>query len=245
MIKDTAGKNALIEEILKDGEIKLQGQFVMGNNYTFLVTVTRDKDTIRAAYKPSRGEQPLYDFPKESLSRREVAAYQVSEALGWKLVPVTVLKNEGPFGEGSIQFFIEHDPDKHYFNFNDDLLAKLKPVVLFDFLVNNADRKGGHLLVDSQGKIWLIDHGLCFHEEDKLRTVIWDFAGEPIPTPLHEKLAEFLLGLNGKGAVFNKLAGLISLPELSAMLVRAERLLEDGYFPSPPTDRRAFPFPPI
>jgi hypothetical protein len=245
MMNESEGKDSLVEEILTDGEIKLQGQFVMGNNYTFLVTVTRNKETIQAVYKPSRGEQPLYDFPKESLSRREVAAYQVSEALGWNLVPVTVLKNEGPFGEGSLQFFIEHDPDKHYFNFNDDLLAKLKPVAVFDLLINNADRKGGHILVDAQEKIWLIDHGLCFHEEEKLRTVIWDFAGEPIPTELWEGLNKFISNLKEEGALFKRLAALINLQELNALQLRAEHLLAEGCFPSPPTDRRAFPFPPV
>jgi streptogramin lyase len=120
------------------------------------------------------------DFPRASLARREVAAYLVSEALGWRLVPPTVYRKDGPIGSGSLQLFIEHDPGYHYFTFSDADRQRLHPVAIFDLLINNADRKGSHLLLDPDGHLWLIDHGLCFHREDKLRTVIWDFAGEPI-----------------------------------------------------------------
>jgi len=235
----------LIQEILLDGEIELQGQFVLGNNYTFLVKVTREKDTCQAVYKPCRGEQPLWDFPAESLSRREVAAYHVSQALGWNLVPVTVLREEGPFGEGSLQRFIDHDPEYHYFNFSDEDRARLVPAVVFDLLVNNADRKGSHILVDSEKKVWLIDHGLCFHEEEKLRTVVWDFAGRPIPNEMLKALKKFLNSLEKQGKLFHQLTNLISLPELTAMQVRCEHILNMGSFPTPPSDRRAVPFPPI
>jgi hypothetical protein len=140
---------------------------------------------VPAVYKPSKGEQPLWDFPENSLAWREVAAYLVSEALGWNFVPYTILRDEGPFGPGSLQQFIDYDPNYHYFTFKDEDKARLRPVVLFDLLLNNADRKGSHVIIQKRTrKMFLIDHGLCFHEEDKLRTVIWDFAGQPMPPEL-------------------------------------------------------------
>lgn len=234
-----------IQKILLDGEIELQGQFVLGNNYTFLVKVTKDDETCQAVYKPNRGEQPLWDFPEESLSKREVAAYLVSEALGWSLVPTTILREDGPFGTGSLQCFIEHDPNYHYFNFSDEDRARLLPAAVFDLLVNNADRKGSHILVDQVKKIWLIDHGLCFHEEEKLRTVIWDFSGKSIPVDLLDGLRRFNTHFLSKDELFCKLADYLSVMELTALGLRCERLLADGFFPTPPNDRRAFPFPPV
>ncbi len=158
---------------------------MLGSNYTFLVDVHYENKTYPAVYKPSRGEQPLWDFPENTLALREVAAYIVSEALGFHFVPFTTLCADGPHGSGSLQQYIEYDPEYYYFNFSDEDKAKLKPVVLFDLLVNNADRKGSHVFFDTNShKLWAIDHGICFHEYDKLRTVIWDFAGERMPDDL-------------------------------------------------------------
>ena len=152
---------------------------MLGSNYTFLVDVHYQDTTVQAVYKPSKGEQPLWDFPESTLALREVAAYLVSECLGFQFVPFTTLRNEGPYGAGSIQQYIEYDPEYHYFNFSDEDKQHLKPVVLFDLLVNNADRKGGHVFFeDGTRKLFAIDHGICFHEEDKLRTVLWDFGGQ-------------------------------------------------------------------
>ena len=173
-----------ILNLLQHGEITIKGEFVWGSNYTFLAEVSQNGDKILSVYKPSRGERPLWDFPPASLARREAAAYLVSEALGWELVPPTVYRKKAPIGPGSLQLFIEHDPELHYFNLTWTTARGLRPVVLFDLLVNNADRKGSHLLFDNNHHLWLIDHGICFHAEDKLRTVIWDFAGEPIPENL-------------------------------------------------------------
>ncbi len=142
-------------------------------------------------YKPTRGERPLWDFPPASLAGREVAAYLVSEALGWRLVPPTIYRKKGPLGPGSLQAFVEHDPEYHYFTFNESDRQRLRPVALFDLLINNADRKGSHVLLDEQDHMWLIDHGVCFHVEDKIRTVIWDFAGEPFPDALCSDLTAF------------------------------------------------------
>ena len=237
--------DVMIKDILLNGEIELKGQFVLGYNYTFLVHVTYKKDSIQAVYKPSQGEQPLWDFPSDSLSKREMAAYLVSQALGWDLVPTTVLCERGPFGSGSLQCFIEHDPEMHYFNFNEEIKSRLGPVALFDVIINNADRKGGHLLLDGNKKIWLIDHGLCFHEEDKLRTVIWDFAGETIPQELLTSLVNLKTALDNPLDLYVDLANHLSGDELAALQSRCEQLITDGIFPFPPRDRRAFPYPPI
>lgn len=245
MMTDSQPADASIQETLLNGEIELKGQFVLGYNYTFLVQVSFKDNPIQAVYKPRQGEQPLWDFPAETLSKREMAAYLVSQALGWDLVPVTVLRETGPFGPGSLQRFIEHDPEMHYFTFKKETLSQLGPVVLFDVLINNADRKGGHLLLDGDNKIWLIDHGLCFHEEDKLRTVIWNFAGESIPVDLLSALVHFQTALDERHDLYSELANHLSEMEIAALQSRCTRIITDGKFPFPPRDRRAFPYPPV
>jgi len=234
-----------ILEILRRGEMTLQGQFVLGYNFTFLVQVTDRSATYQAVYKPQRGEQPLWDFPENSLSQRELAAWLVGESLGWDLVPPTVIREDGPLGAGSLQLFIEHDPLLHYFNFSEPVKQSLRPAVLFDLLVNNADRKGGHLILDQRGKVWLIDHGLCFHEQVKLRTVIWDFAGEPFPPELISDLGVFLHQLSDQAGIYSSLLNCLSQSETDALAERCNHLISEGIYPFPPTDRRAFPFPPI
>ena len=176
---------------LQQGEISPQGKFLWGSNYTFLVEVAHQDRTLLGVYKPTRGERPLWDFPTATLAGREVAAYLVSEALGWQFVSPTVYRNDGPQGPGSLQLFIDHDPEYHYFNFSKEDHQRLRPVALFDLVINNADRKGSHVLVDPENHLWLIDHGICFHTENKIRTVIWDFASEPIPSELCADLAQF------------------------------------------------------
>ena len=237
---------ASLQTIFTHGQIALQGQFLLGSNYTFLVDVTHAGETIPAVYKPSRGEQPLWDFEENTLALREVAAYLVSEALGFGLVPYTAFREDGPYGPGSLQRYIEFDPNHHYFNFTDDEKAALQPVALFDLLCNNADRKGSHVLFDADRKLWAIDHGLCFHAEDKLRTVIWDFANQPIPDSLLS-----LLSGSFDFAQDKPLAGLADLTryltpeELDALQSRADQLTRRGVFPPPPANRRAFPYPPL
>jgi len=227
--------------VLANGEIELKGQFTRGNNYTFLVNVCHAGSEIPAVYKPTRGEQPLWDFPGNSLAGREVCAYLVSQALGFGMVPFTLLR-DGPLGLGSLQKYIDHDPNYHYFTFKPADLERLRPVVLFDLLVNNADRKGSHILVQKRTrKLYLIDHGLCFHAEDKLRTVIWNFAGEPIPVDLLVALATF----RANRQFSTSLALYLSPEEVVALDQRAEALLAAGQFPFPPEDRRAFPYPPV
>lgn len=230
-----------LAKALENGEITLQGQFVLGSNYTFLVKVKYKEQEIPAVYKPMRGEQPLWDFPPASLAGREMAAWIVSEVLGFCFVPLTVLR-EGPFGAGSLQQFIEYNPQRHYFNFKPAERQLLKPVALFDLLVNNADRKGSHVLFQKgTRRLFAIDHGLCFHAEDKLRTVIWDFAGEAIP----EELLGALRTLHGDEKVFRLLGEYLLPEELAALRSRLEGLLAKPVFPLPPQERRAFPYPPL
>jgi hypothetical protein len=232
-----------IKTALQFGEFELKGQFVLGSNYTFLVNVHHEEADYPAVYKPSRGEQPLWDFPENTLALREVAAYQVSEALGLRFVPFTVLREDGPYGPGSLQQYIEYDPEYHYFNFTSEDKNLLRPVVLFDLLINNADRKGSHVFFEEgTHKLWAIDHGICFHEEDKLRTVIWDFAGHAIPEDQLASLSTFLLQLSSDSS---PLAPYLSPDEIDALCARGERLLTSRLFPRPPADRRAFPYPPV
>jgi uncharacterized repeat protein (TIGR03843 family) len=235
--------NELLSLAFQQGELKLKGQFMLGSNYTFLVDVHYENKIYPAVYKPSRGEQPLWDFPENTLALREVTAYLVSEALGFHFVPFTTLSTNGPHGPGSLQQYIEYDPEYHYFNFSEEDKAKLKPVVLFDLLVNNADRKGSHVFFDANShKLWAIDHGICFHEYDKLRTVIWDFAGQPIPGELCATL-DVLLSRNS--SLLTDLQPYLNPIEISALTARAKRLLAAKVFPRLPRDRRVYPYPPV
>jgi len=233
---------SLLKNILQRGELELKGQFMLGSNYTFLVTVSYDGQELQAVYKPSKGEQPLWDFPDHTLAHREVAAYLVSQALGWNFVPYTTLRDDGPFGPGSIQQYIDYDPNYHYFNFSEEDKARLKPVMLFDLLCNNADRKGSHIIIEAEtDKLWLIDHGLCFHEEEKLRTVIWDYAGQPIPDNLLDDISH----LSSNQNLLTDLQLYLSPREIAILIARAETLVSSRVFPLPPEHRRAFPYPPV
>jgi uncharacterized repeat protein (TIGR03843 family) len=235
----------IVINLLRNGEITIKGEFAWGSNYTFLAEVGNNGDKILSVYKPSRGERPLYDFPPASLARREAAAYVVSEGLGWELVPPTVFRKKAPIGPGSLQLYIEHNPEIHYFNLNKVDRQRLRPVVLFDLLINNADRKGSHLLFDIDNHLWLIDHGICFHTEDKLRTVIWDFAGEPIPDKLINDLQAFIQLLDPSTSLSKDLHTLLAPQEIKALANRAGFLITQGKFPQPDPNHRSFPWPPL
>jgi uncharacterized repeat protein (TIGR03843 family) len=222
-----------ITHILSTGTISVVGQFMWGSNYTFLSNIETKNHVLQAVYKPTRGERPLWDFPHGTLAAREVAAYVTSRALGWNMVPPTIVRQDGPAGSGSLQLFVDIDPERYYFTFSDDEKQRLRPVVLLDLIINNADRKGGHIILAPDDHLWLIDHGLCFHHEYKLRTVVWDFINEPIPEPLQADLQAFLDRLRSDTDLRNSYAELLSPLEIDALMQRTIQLLEDGFFPGP------------
>ncbi len=232
--------HSTIEHRLATADLTVLGRMPWSSNVTLLVEVAGNGDDIapaRAVYKPHRGEQPLWDFP-DGLYRREVAAYELSRTLGWDLVPPTV-ERDGPFGVGSLQWFVEADFSQHYFTMleNADLLDQLRRLCVFDLMANSTDRKGGHVLVDPAGHIWAIDNGLCLHAEFKLRTVIWDFAGEPVPPELVEDVTRLV-----ELPLPPRLADLLSPFERDALVTRARALATEARFPADPTGRRV-PWP--
>jgi uncharacterized repeat protein (TIGR03843 family) len=232
-------------EVLTQGQVGAEhGAMRWSSNYTFLLSVTLEDVTTLAVYKPQRGERPLWDFPDGTLCYRETAAFQVSHALGWQIVPPTVLR-EGPHGIGSVQFYIEHDPEQNYFSFDKTLHPQLRRIAVFDYLINNADRKGGHVLLDPTGHLWGIDHGIAFNRDHKLRTVIWDFAGEPIADDLLADVEHLLACLSDNdSALAQALCTLLSDGERAAFRRRIEKLLRSGHYPQPGPGPN-FPWPPV
>ena len=223
--------------ILALGEIEVVGRMPRSSNATLLVDVVLDGARIRAIYKPVRGERPLWDFDP-GLHRREAAAYRLSEAMGLGAVPETVLR-DGPYGEGSLQHYVEHDPSQHYFTLFEhrpDLHGALRDICAFDLVANNTDRKSGHCLLGTDGRVWAIDHGVCFSADFKLRTVIWEFAGEPLPAHLAEGAARIA------GQVPDAVADLLSRDEVDALRERAEWLADAGAFPHDHSGSR-YPWP--
>lgn len=225
--------------VLGEGALEVEGRLPWSSNYTFLVTAQLDGQEMRAVYKPGRGERRLWDFPPR-LYVREVAAFRLSEALGLHVVPETVLRTDAPFGEGSLQRFVDADFSEHYFSLLEDdaLHTSLKTIAGFDVLLNNADRKGGHCLLGPDQRIWAIDHGLCFHPDPKLRTVMWDFAGQAIPDVLLDAC-----GALARGGLSDDVGELLTAGERTALLRRAKALVTSGSFPEPPPDSRAYPWP--
>jgi uncharacterized repeat protein (TIGR03843 family) len=224
-------------DLLHRGEMRVRGRLPGSSNATFLVDLVLGEVSTPAVYKPGRGERPLWDFPP-GLFKRELAAYHLSEALGWGLVPPTVGR-EGPYGAGSLQVFVAADFEQHYFTLRENPAHHdwLRGICLFDLVANNADRKAGHCLLAEDGRIYAIDNALTFHVEPKLRTVIWDFAGESIPTRLGEDVRRLL----GTGLP-SSLADLLEPAEQAALLARARGVVADGRFPADLSGRR-YPWP--
>jgi uncharacterized repeat protein (TIGR03843 family) len=232
-----------LEELLAHAELEVVGRMRYASNGTFLVQASADGVEIGAVYKPRRGERPLWDFPDGTLANREVASYEVSRALGWGIVPVTVLREDGPLGPGAVQRFVEHDPEEHYFTLLPQHPERFREFAVFDVLTNNTDRKGGHCLRDEVNDVIVgIDHGLTFHPMWKLRTVIWDFAGEPLTPALVDTICRFTQDLEGDG-LGARLATLLSPPELAAIATRATDLLRDGHLPHPEPGYHSVPWP--
>jgi uncharacterized repeat protein (TIGR03843 family) len=224
--------------LLRTSGLSVEGRLPWSSNLTFLVTLEDGPEPLHAVYKPARGERSLWDFP-DGLYRREAVAYEVSEALGWGLVPPTIVRDEGPFGPGSLQLFVEADYEQHYFTLFDagGHEETLRRVCAFDVAANNADRKSGHVLEGPGGRLWAIDHGLCFHRQSKLRTVIWDFADQTVPPAILSDLAGLASGPPAE------LDGLLSVAERAAMTERIERFIDAGVFPEPLGDRPPYPWP--
>lgn len=231
-----------IPTALVSGDLELLGLLPNSSNYTFLARATEGEDQVLAVYKPRRGEMPLWDFPEGTLCRREVAAYVVARELGWPNVPPTVLR-EGPEGLGSAQLFVEFDPSHHYFTLEGTHAAEFQRVAVFDMVVNNADRKGGHCLLAPDGTIWVVDHGVCFNEEPKLRTVIWEHVGEPIPGELLDDVRALRERLQLED-LRAELDQLLSADELIALDERIGAVLATGVFPEPGPGR-PYPWPPV
>ncbi len=238
---------ARVLAVLHDGLLAEHGLLPYSSNHSFLVVATEGELALPAVYKPQRGESPLWDFEWGTLCKRETAAYLISRTLGWDLVPPTVLRS-GTRGLGSVQFYVEHDADAHYFTIQADAryAEPLRRVALFDFVVNNADRKSGHCLVGSDNRIWAIDHGICFHADYKLRTVVWEFSDEPIAQPLLDDLDDLRMQLVGRRSdLAQALCALLSDGERRALLQRVQQLLRDRRYPSPQAHRRNYPWPPV
>ncbi len=229
--------NAHAEQVLETGEVEVLGRMPWSSNATFLVDVCEGDTIVQGVYKPVRGERPLWDFPS-GLHKREVASYRLSEALGWSIIPPTVLR-DGPLGRGSLQLFVPCDFEQHYFHLLEEERHHhtLQRFCAFDIVANSTDRKGGHLLIDAQDQIWGIDNGLTFHAEFKLRTVIWDWAGEPVPADILDDLQGLL-----EGGLPDDLAELLDPFESDAVRTRARALVRAGVFPRDPTGRR-YPWP--
>jgi uncharacterized repeat protein (TIGR03843 family) len=224
-------------ELLSHATIMIKGRMPGASNVTLLAELAHGDATALAIYKPARGERPLWDFPS-GLYKREVAAYRLSETLGWGLVPPTVLR-EGPLGEGSLQLFVHADFAEHYLTLMErpEHRPQLQQICLFDLLTNNADRKSGHCLLGADGRIYAIDNGLMFHVDPKLRTVIWDFAGEPIPRDLLDAIEQLL-----DGGVPPDVAPLLAPDEQQALLARGNALARRKRFPKDSTGAR-YPWP--
>jgi uncharacterized repeat protein (TIGR03843 family) len=257
-------------QLLRHGELELEGRLLDASNATLYCTIRWQELDGCCVYKPVRGERPLWDFPDGSLAEREVAAYEVSEATGWGLVPPTVLR-DGPYGEGMVQLWIEASPEAELLALVDGeepgpgwkaigfaevgegrtaLLVhaddeRLRRMAVLDAVINNADRKGGHLLPTSDGRLYGIDHGVTFHVDDKLRTLLWGWAGEPLPAEALDVLGALKDALGDGGALAARLAGLITPAETDATRARVEGLLASGRHPEPGGEWPAIPWPPV
>jgi len=231
------------QRLLRDGRIKPRGLMPDCSNYTYLAQVRGpDGAETLAVYKPAQGETPLDDFPDGTLGKREVAAYLVSAALGWNVVPLTVYRHDGPLGPGSLQQFIVADLREHYFSLMPARASTFRTMAAFDVIVNNADRKSGHCLLDREGRVWGVDNGLTFHPLPKLRTVIWEFGGEEIPANLRQDALRLAGELVASQGWVKELGDLITGPEIRALAQRARRVANEGRYPEP-TSRWAYPWP--
>ncbi|MCH7801203.1 MAG: SCO1664 family protein [Chloroflexi bacterium] len=217
--------------LLQSGEITGGHRMPWGSNYTFLVWIDAGPGKyLRAIYKPRDGEKPLWDFPSGTLYKREYATFILSRILGWPDVPLTLVR-DGPYGVGSVQLYVECDPEVTYFDMVSDRAEELRPFAVFDLLVNNADRKAGHCILGTDRRIWSIDHGLTFHISFKLRTVMTEFWGEAIPDPLLKDMENLLARLDSQDSETKLLIQHVESQEIQALSRRILTMLEDPVLP--------------
>lgn len=229
--------------LLRDGQLEVAGRLVEATNMTLYCSVRLGGLAAACVYKPVRGERPLWDFPDGTLAAREVAAFEVSAATGWRIVPPTVYR-DGPFGPGMCQLWIDTDPEVDLMALIRSRQPALRRMAVFDAVVNNADRKGGHLLPLIDGHIHGVDHGVSFSAEDKLRTVLWQWRGKPLSREAMNVLARLERDLE-QGRLGRRLRELLTLAEVEATWSRVRRLLDTGLHPLPSQDWPALPWPPI
>jgi hypothetical protein len=244
-VPDDATVSLELDEVLRlmrDGDLEVEGRLVDASNATLYCTATLDEMTAAVVYKPVRGERPLWDFPDGTLAGREVAAYLVSEATGWDVVPPTVMR-EGPFGPGMCQLWVDVDDTVDLAALARSDHPDLRRMAVFDAVVNNADRKGGHLLPRSDGRVQGVDHGICFSSEDKLRTLLWQWRGQRLTDEAVEVLSSVRAQL--EGALGEALHELLTVSEVRATVARVDRLLRTGRHPQPGQDWPAIPWPPF
>jgi len=234
--------NEDLHRILREGEISVEGRLVDASNATLFVEISLGGESVKAIYKPVSGERPLWDFESGNLASRERAAYVISEATGLHCVPLTILR-DGPYGVGMVQEWIDTDEDVDLTSYFREDRDELRAVALFDAIINNTDRKIGHLLVKPGGELKVCDHGVTFHHEDKLRTVLWQWAD----SPLNEDELHLLQGIEGRlrERSIQELPELINDEEYQALLARINRLLIDKKFPLPNPDWPSVPWPPF
>ena len=229
-------------QILAEGSVKVEGRLVDASNATLFTELELSGQTIRAIYKPISGERPLWDFQSGTLAFRERAAYLISDAMGFDLVPLTILR-DGPFGEGAFQLWIDIDESVDLALYFREVNESLRKVALFDAVVNNTDRKIGHLLPAESGHLYVCDHGVTFHNEDKLRTVLWQWSGRPLNIDEIETLSS--LSIKVKDGEIEELSRLLSAIEIEALLMRLDRLISESTFPEPNPEWPAVPWPPF
>jgi uncharacterized repeat protein (TIGR03843 family) len=228
--------------LLREGELEIEGRLVDASNATLYCSATLDGVTAAVVYKPVRGERPLWDFPDGTLAGREVSAYLVSQATGWDVVPPTVLR-DGPFGTGMCQLWIDVDDSVDLGELARSDRPDLRRMAVFDAMVNNADRKGGHLLPTPAGHVYGVDHGVCFSTEDKLRTLLWQWRGLGLSEQALDVLGRVRAELEGPLA--EALCEHLTVREVRAAAARIDRLMGTGCFPMPSPDWPAIPWPPF
>jgi hypothetical protein len=229
-------------QLLTDGALEVVGRLVEASNTTLYCRISTASAEATCVYKPEAGERPLWDFPDGTLARRELAAYLVSELTGWAIVPPTVYR-DGPYGPGMVQLWIDIDDQVDLIELLSSDDPRLRRMAVFDAVINNADRKGGHLLPTPDGHLYGVDHGVCFAADDKLRTLLWRWAGQPLPPEAVAVLVRLRSQLSQElGA---ELAALLMADEITALDQRIARLLDSGRYPMPNPDWPAIPWPPV